>query len=481
MSGFPFKSLQDWLDHLSANNDLVINENKVSTRGEIGAISRSICMNEAQAVVHTNVDGFPGWRVYSDGLTTRKRQAEALGLSADQHVLSAMTERMANAKPTDKKVTVDKSSAPCKQVILKGDDINLLDMPFPFTTEYESPPYITSGISFVRDPETGWTNSGIRRFQIKGERKLCILILPTQHEGMIFSKYLNKNERMPISIVVGADPLTYACTLFPAPPQYDEMDNWSLIAGQPLEMVKSETNEIMVPANAEMIIEGYVEPVEREFEGPFSEVIGYYSGTRYLPVIHVEAITMRKNPYLQYMYMGKSPSEGHRLMDLAYEIELYRQAKPIVPELTDVAVLSTHFLTGVISIDKEANKRTPGLAKKIGMAVKGMKAAHTIKNMFIVDDDISVQDIDDILWAMSVRFQPMNDITVIPLTGGFYLDPSEPSTAISGGGQGYTSLAFYDCTEKRAPYDEGYKRGVAVPAKKTEELVKKRWREYGFR
>lgn len=476
MGQFPFKSLRQWIDHLSATNQLVSNSQEVDLRGEIGAISRRICLTEGPAVLHSRVQGYPGWRIFSDGLTTRHRQAMALGLVSD-YPLAEITQRIATAQPVAKTRVEDENSAPCKEVKLKGNEVNLLDIPFPFTTEYEGPPYITAGISIVKDPDTGWQNAGIRRFQLKGPRKLSSLVLPMQHEGLIFSKYLAKRQPMPISIVIGADPLSYICTLFPAPPQVNELDYWSVIAGEPLAVVKSETSDLLIPATAEMVIEGYVDPEERIFEGPFSEFTGYYSGTRYLPVIHVEAITMRRDPIVQYMYMGKPPSEGHRLMDLGYEIELYRQIKPFAPEVVDVAVLSTHFFTGVVSIEREAHKKTPGLVKKVAMLIKGTKAGHTIKNLFVVEDDVNIRDINDVLWAFSVRFQAAKDITVIPLTQGLFLDPSEPWLGV---GQGYSSLAIFDCTEKPFPYDEGYKRGVAVPSRAVQELVARRWQEYGF-
>ncbi|SPD72416.1 conserved hypothetical protein [uncultured Desulfobacterium sp.] len=479
MAQYPFTSLRDWIEFLEDKDLLVRNNNEVDLNGEVGAISRRICATDSKAVIHNNVRGYPGWKIFSDGLTTRARQAMALGM-AEEGLLQNLEQKLVAAQKGMKPKLV--KTGPCKEVKIDGKDFDLTKLPVPFTGEFESPPYITAGISNVMDPDTGWQNTGIRRFQLKDKNKTCNLMLPLMHEGVIFSKWIEKNKPCPIAIVIGADPLYYLCSQMPAPDQADEQDYWGVFAGQPLEVVKCETSDIVVPANAEIVIEGLIDPEKRIFEGPFSEFPGFYSGCNYLPVVDIQVVTTRKDPYYQYLYMGAPPTEGHRMGDLMFEIELYRQTRVNVPELTDVGIMSSWSFTTAASIKKSARQKRPGLAKKAGMAMKFTQAGQIVKNLFIVDDDVDVHNIDEVLWAFCVKFQPGRDITVVTDTMGVNLDPSEQwmGGALGFNQPGHSSFAIYDCTEKMPPYDEGYKRGRALPPKEMMDKVLANWDKYGF-
>lgn len=473
MAPFPFFSLRDWIEFLQEGGQLVKNEEEVDLRGEVATISRMIARFGSEAVLHQRVKGYPGWQVFSDGLTTRQRQAWALGIQP-----KGMTQRVAqllSSQPVKPKIV---PTGPCKQVKLFGEDINLASIPVPYTGEWDIPPIITAGIAHTKDPQTGWQNLGIRRYQLKGKKKLSVIILPFMHEGMIFSKFLERHQPMPTAIVIGADPLYYLCSLMPAPPQVDEMDYWGQIAGKPFEAVKCETSDILVPATAEIVIEGVVDPEKRELEGPFSEMPGYYSGMRLCPVVEVKAVTMREDAIYQYMYTGVPPTEAHAIVEPMNELEIYRQVKKIVPELSDVAILSTWGLTTALSLDKQARMKKPGLVKRAAMAVKAVQPGAYIKNLFIFDNDIDIHNPAEVWWAMSVKFQASKDINVITDTVGIGIDPSEPWAGL---GFGHTDFAIFDCTEKPPPYDEGYKRGLALPSKEIFKKVEEKWKKYGFK
>jgi len=479
--GFPFRDLRQWMSKLEAAGDLVRNRTEVDIRGDVAVISRKIARTEGPAVLHENIMGYPGWRIFSDGITTRRRRLLALDIPSDtpsRQITRVTAAKISKGGSTKSKILED---GPCKEVKLFGEDIDLLGIPMAFSGSRESVPYLTAGISFVKDPETGWTNSGIRRFQLIGKDKLTDLVEPYQHEGVIFAKYLKQNKPMPIAIVVGTDPVALMCSTIPAPPQVDEMDYWSAFTGQPLEVVKCETNEILVPATAEMIIEGLIDPEVRALEGPFPEFSGYYSGYRMCPIVNIKAITMRKDPIYRYMYMALSPSEGHGLGNFVSEVELYRQLNALIPEVSDVAVLSSYSFTTAVSVDKKARLRAPGLQRKIGLAVKCVKAGVLVKNVLIVDDDVDVHNMHDLMWCMSVKFQPSRDITIVRDIPGALLDPSMLWVGHEGKRSGHISYAVFDCTEKPAPYDEGYKRGLATPPPEFLDIVEKKWSQYGFK
>jgi UbiD family decarboxylase len=473
MPEFPFKSLRDWIDFLRERGQVVENNKEVDLQGEIAAISRKIALTGGPAVLHNNIKGYPGWRIFSDGLTTRQRTAWALGLS-EERIISALAQKLAQP---ERKRPVVVEDGPCKELKFFGNDINLAKLPIPFTGEYDNPPFMTSGNSNIRSPETGWQNTGIRRFQLQGKDRLSNLVLPFQHEGIIFSEYIKKGKPAPVAIVVGGDPLYTLIGMIPAPDQVDEMDTWGTFAGEPLDVVKCETSDVLVPATAELIIEGEMDPKERILEGPFSEFTGFYSGLRYMPIIHVKCVTMRKDCIYQNMYMGVPVSEAHNAGHMMTEVAILRELRQLVPEVTEYAVLSSWGMMSVISEDKKARAKKPGLVKKVALATKAIKASTWVKNVIVVDDDIDPHNVQEVLWCMSVKFQGQKDILVIPDFPGTMLDPSEPYL---GKGPGITSYTVFDCTEKPPPYDEAYKRGVAQPHEKFRRMVDEKWALYGF-
>lgn len=475
MPKFPFKSLRDWIDFLKDQGELVENNEEVDLQGEVAAISRKIALTGGPAVLHNNIKGYPGWRLFSDGLATRKRTALALGMREGELVTKLIEKLKGGKLEKVKPIVVD--HGPCKELRFFEGELDLSKVPVAFTAEYDSPPFITAGISNVRDPDTGWMNTGIRRFQLKGKDRLNNLILPFQHEGIIFSKYMKKGQLAPIAIVVGADPIYYLISQMPAPEQVDEVDNWGGFAGCPLEVVKCETSDLVVPATAEIIIEGEILPDERSLEGPFSEFTGFYSGLRKLPIIRVTCITMRKDPIYQNMYITVPTSEPHCGLGLMLEIELLSQLKALIPEVADVASTASGALTTVIAVNKAARTRNPGLVKKVSLAVKAVQAGTWVKNVIIVDDDTDPHNIDEVIWCLSVKFQGQKDILVIPDMPGTFLDPSEPYL---GKGPGTSSYTVFDCTEKPAPYNEAYKRGLGQPDEKYRKMVEEKWTKYGF-
>jgi UbiD family decarboxylase len=473
MPEFPFRSLRDWIDFLKEKGQLVENDQEVDLNGEVAAISRKIALTGGPAVLHHNIKGFPGWRIFSDGLTTRQRTAWALGLP-EEGIIGNLARKLGQL---DRKKPAVVEGGPCKELKFIGDDIDLAKLPIPFTGEYDNPPFMTAGNSNIRSPETGWQNTGIRRFQIHGKDRLSNLVLPFQHEGIIFSEYIKRGEPAPVAVVVGGDPLYTLVGMIPAPDQVDEMETWGAFAGEPLEVVKCETSDVLVPATAELVIEGEMDPKERILEGPFSEFTGFYSGLRYMPVIHVKCVTMRKDCIYQNMYMGVPTSEAHNAGHMMTEVAILRDLKQLVPEVTDYAVLSSWGMMSAISIDKKARAKKPGLVKKVALATKAIKASTFVKNVIIVDDDMDPHNVHDVLWCMSVKFQGQKDIMVIPDFPGTILDPSEPYL---GKGPGTTSYTVFDCTEKPPPYDEAYKRGVAQPTETFRKMVDEKWGQYGF-
>jgi len=268
--------------------------------------------------------------------------------------------------------------------------------------------------------------------------------------------------------------------MMPAPVQVDEWDFWGGLTGEPLQVVKAETSDLLVPANAEIVIEGEWDPVERALEGPMAELPGFSTAFRNALSMKVKAITMRKNPVYQHFAVGKGPTEAHQALFETLVSEVYFASKQLCPPIKDVAMVS--MFTVAVSIDKAAKKMLPGLARMAAMAVRATKTGPLAKNIIVIDDDLDPHSTDDVLWALSVYFQGVKDITVIPHMPGVAVDPSTRWASSASGldDERLSSFTILDCTEPPAPYDEGYKRGIARPDPKIAKMVDEKWQKYGF-
>ena len=447
--------LRQWLALLARQGQLHVNRDPVSLRNDIAYVSQQVAARSGPAVLHESIVDYPGWRVVHDGLTTSARMALALGLGTDQYARHVF-DVVANDRRVAPEIV---DHAPFMDVVMDRD-VDLTALPVPTTSAYENPPYITAGISHVRTPDGRWQNIAIRRYQLQGPDTLTVLAMrAAQHEGQILGEWFAQGKPAPVSIVIGADPLYYLCAQMPAPTGVSEYEYWGALTGRPLQMTRSRRfPELLLPASAEIVIEGYYHPTERILEGPFSEFPGFHSGLFYLPRLDVVSVSMRRDAIYQYMYMGREPTEGHNLDHLVYAANMYAQLRTDVPEIRDVAVLGTEGFTTVIAISKAHNR--PGLVRQLAMAVRGSRAGRLIKNLFVVDDDLDPRNIDDVIWALSVRFQGSRDLFVVDGLPGCFLDPSEQSTE---GGVGQTSFTVFDLTEPLAPHNDGYQRGLAIP------------------
>jgi len=453
--GFPFISLRDWIDHLGSQGLLAENDQRMRLRNDISALSKQIADKGGPAVLHTDVEGHPGWRLLHDSLTDKHKQAIALGID-DKSFVREFAHKLAQG-PGMPPVVVDK--APCQEEIFTGDAIDLTMLPLPMTTEFENPPYITSGIQLEKDPASPWVNMAIRRMHLKSPNSFCGLYSPLTHGGIIYKRYMEQGKEMPASVVIGVDPVYFMLSQLPAGPGESEASYWSTITGEPLQVVKCLTNDLYVPAHAEIVIEGKIDLTTRVFEGPFSEFPGYFSGCYRLPLFRATAVTMRTDPIYYYLYQGREPGEGHQISRSMREATTFSVVQKAVPELADVAVLSSGSFTTAMAIRKGSNR--PGLVRHLAEVAKGHHLGRLIKNLFVCEDDLDIHNSTEIMWALSSRFQGERDILLINDQPGCYLDPSAPS--LGRGQSTKTACYIFDCTEALPPYDEPYTRGTAIP------------------
>ncbi len=342
------------------------------------------------------------------------RKLMALALDCKQENLAArFTERQ--GKPL---APVEVSNAPVHESVKLGDDIDLTQVPLLTHYDVNAAPYITAGIVVAADPETGVRNTSYNRLMMAGQRELRIFMAVGRHLWTLHNKLERRGEALPIAIVVGVHPL-FSLGAQAFTPSTD--DEYAVIGGmmnEPLRVVQAKTVPILVPADAEMVIEGKILPGVRREEGPFGEFTGHAVSKDHRPVIDVTAITHRKNYLFQDVHAGYTE---HKLMGaVPREAALIKAVRQTVPTVKNVCmpVSGNCRFHAYISI----LKRAPGQAKNAICAA--FASDMLLKHVIIVDEDIDVFDEEQVLWAVSNRFQADRGLVIIPNAQGSELDPS---------------------------------------------------------
>jgi len=472
MIEFPYLSMREWIEYLEEKKQLSHVKAEVDLRGEVSALARRLNVlgaagKNAPALLLENVKGYPGWRICTNTFATHERISWALGADPE-NFLADVTPRLDQRVPP-----MEVSTGPCKDVIIKEKDVDLLKLPIPFVGLSEGTPSLTAAMSNKRDIETGWENIAIRRLGLKGKNVLSEFINPGQQDFQIWAKYRDRNIPMPVAYVIAPDPASYIISQTKQPLGVCEYDLVGAFTGSPLEVVKCETSEIRVPANAEIIIEGEIPPHEREMDGPFPEHVGYYSPIADVARVHVKCITMRKDPIFYFLDMGMPPTEGHNIGNTMLAMSTYRE---LVKEFPGILDCYAHSWVGpmVIRVKKDIAKNWANFAVQVAALAK-FKCIFYLKVVIVVDEDVeNIRDYFQVWNAIMSKFQASKDVTIIPRTVATVLDASEPWA----GQWGWQDFMVLDCTEPPAPYDEGFKRGVAQPPMEFIEKVKRDWNSY---
>ncbi|TDA65513.1 MAG: UbiD family decarboxylase [Clostridia bacterium] len=452
---FPFRSMRDWLEYLDDHNDLVRVDTEVSTVEDIAAFDyHSVRTPGNPCFLFENVKGYPGWRIASNVHYGRRRQAAILGIDDVSHLAREVGLRL------DKRVSpMEVSTGPCKEVKIFGDDIDLTRIPFCIGGEYEGTPNLTAGLSNKMDPDTGWQNIAIRREGIAGPRTFSEQLVQAQQDFQIWAKYQMRGEKMPVAYAIGVDPLSYMISQTKMPPGVCEYDLWGAFTGQPLEVVKCETSDLLVPAQAEIVIEAEIDPLAEELDGPFPEFAGYYVPLTWTARAEVKCITMRRDPIFYYMAMGLAPNEG---LDMAIPMQagtLYNVLSKQLPGIINVHE-QAHAIY-IVQVQKAISKTIPQFAQLVGQAVK--VAIPYACATLVVDDDFGedLENYFELVNYMYNHFVATKDLVVIPGALGSTCNAAE----FYAGGIGRYDYYVMDLTEKMPPWDEGYKRGKAIPGK----------------
>ncbi|MGB4198804.1 MAG: UbiD family decarboxylase, partial [Tepidanaerobacteraceae bacterium] len=366
-----------------------------------------------------NLYGEPsGFEVVTNVFAHRKNCALALDLSKDQWRMETSLEYARRAMDLIKPVVVDKSEAPCKEVIMTGDEVDLYKLPVQTHHEMDGMPYLPDAV-VAADPDTGIYNSSHHRMIIAGKDESRIWMSP-RHLWNYFVRAEERGEPLPIAHVLGHHPGFFLGSESILPITTDEYEVIGGILQEPLRLVPSETygERLMVPADAEIVIEGEILPNCRAPEGPFGEFTGYYGPQRWSPVVKIKAITHRKNPIFLNILCGHP--DTWLLGGIAKEACLYEELRRVCPGVTAVHLPTTGTCRfhAYVAIKQRFN----GEAKVAGIAT--IPHHDIVKHIVVVDDDIDPFDEKQVLWAIATRVQADKDVTIIPNCRGGLLDPS---------------------------------------------------------
>jgi UbiD family decarboxylase len=403
--------LRRFLEELAAAGEVEIREQPAELADIAGVLTgnaKAVWFKKAgpeQAELVGNVDA------------DRGRLARAFGVAPDK-LVHELTRRIEGKGEI---VEVPRASAPVQQVVVTGDDIDVTSLPVHLQHGQDGGPYISASVDFAIDAQTGMTNSGLRRLMLRGKRETGVDLNAPSDLRAIYIAAQARGEKLPVSFVVGSHPIDHvAATMRVAG---DELELVAKLRDAPLPVVKCVTNDIRVPADAEFVIEGYLD--ERgyvEDEGPYGEYLGYYGGVKLNPVFHVTAITRRKDAIFQTLTISGrrlDRTETSQLETLRTEFNVWRALKTVVRE--PVAVYAPVSAGGQPHVRVSLRQRFPGEAKS---AIHTVLGCTSVKHMFVVDPDIDIFSDEQMEWALGTRFQGDRDLIVMSGMRASPLDPS---------------------------------------------------------
>ncbi|MBM3486220.1 MAG: UbiD family decarboxylase [Alphaproteobacteria bacterium] len=415
----PDQSIRPLLQNLEQQGELVRVSKEVDPEQNMSAVEWKNYAENGKSTLFTTIKGHAGWQACSQILADRRKWS--IGLGIDEHdLLPEMSRRVKNPiKP----VMVDKAKAPCKEVILKGEAASLYDLPAMIVSEHDGGRFIASGMGWIKDPDTGISNISIHRQHIMAKDKTGFLMLPRQARR-IYDKFCKINKPMPVAMVVGAHPAIWFGSAYTTGFGIDEMDVSGGLLGEAVRMVKCETIDVEVPAEAELIIEGEVLPNHTEPEGPFGEVPGTYAEAGISEIFKVKAITRRKDPVFYAIHCGFPATDTQATTGLGIEIATWDHLRNVEGgmEILDIRSLT---VSGLMAIVIKLRPRVEGQAKTALMAALSGPYLHP-KLAIAVDDDIDASDLRQVMWSMTTRVHAEKDVVLIPNTRVFALDNISP-------------------------------------------------------
>ena len=425
-----FKDLREYIEFLKSNDDLVVIDELVDQDLEITEITDRVVKSGGPALFFPNIknNDLPllinifgtkermCWALGVDNLDDLGDKVEqVLGMVSQPPTglidkIQALSKIVGVAKSQPKVISSKTRNVPCQEVVISGKEVDLNMFPVMKCWPDDAGRFITLPLVVTKDPETGIRNVGTYRMQIF-DKNTTGMHWQTHKVGAQHYQDSNQigKQKLEAAVVIGSDPITTWAGSLPVPPSIDEFIVAGFLRGKPVDLVKCKTVDIEVPANSEIILEGYLNLGELRMEGPFGDHTGYYSGADEYPVFHVTAITHRQNPIYLSTMVGIPPTEDY-FMGLASTRLLLPALKMILPEIVDISMPAEGIFHNLLIVS--IKKSYVGHAKKVMNAIWGLGLLMLTKTIVVVDSNVDVGDYSQVGWRVLSNIDPEKDILI---------------------------------------------------------------------
>jgi 4-hydroxy-3-polyprenylbenzoate decarboxylase len=478
----PFESLDEYVEALEQVGQLKRVKAKVSANLEVAEIMRRLMYSGGPALLFENVEG-SSMQILGNAFGSMKRLEIALETKDFGEIGRRITELTKIKMPSgmlNKLKMLPKLSeiseygpkyvdnGPVTEIV-EIDKPSLNSLPVLKSFPGDAGRFITFGLTVTNHPETEIRNFGVYRIQIIDDRH-AIMHWQTHKRGAQHYKMMKEQgKKIEVAIVIGADPATVFSAVAPIPEGMDKYLFSGMTRKRGVKLVKCRTVDLDVPASAEIVLEGYVDPNDLKMEGPFGDHTGYYTPAESFPTFTLTGMMTRSNPIYLTTVVGKPILEDAYIGKV-----IERSFLPLIqmfqPEVVEFSMPAAGWFQGLAIIS--IKKQYPGQAKKVMMGLWGMGQLALTKMFIVVDSDVNVHDIGDVIWAVTTRTDPARDTIIINNTPTDTLDPASPLVNLG-------SKLGIDATTKWK--EEGYMREIqqlAVVDEETKALVDKKWHEY---
>lgn len=443
-----YQDFRDFLNTLKKEGQLLEVQEEVKPEPDLGAAARAAnnLGDKSPALLFNNIYGYNNAQIALNVIGSWPNHALMLGLPKDTPVKEQFFEFARRYDQFPVKVQREET-APFHENEITEDDI----LPLFRINQGDGGFYLDKACVISRDVEDpehfGKQNVGIYRLQVKGKDRLGIQPVPQHDIAIHLRQAEERGENLPVTIALGCEPVITTAASTPLLYDQSEYEMAGALQGEPYKIVKSKLSDLDIPWGAEVVLEGEILAGEREYEGPFGEFTGHYSGGRSMPIIKIKRVYHRNNPIFEHLYLGMPWTEVDYMVGINTCVPLYQQLKEAYPnEIVAVNAMYTHGLIAIVS----TKSRYGGFAKAVGM--RALTTPHGLgycKMVIVVDEDVDPFNLPQVMWALSTKMHPKHDAVIIPDLSVLALDPgSEPA--------GITHKMILDATTPVAPETRGH-------------------------
>lgn len=447
-----YQDFREFLAALEKEGQLLTVNEEVKPEPDLGAAARAASNlgDKSLALLFNNIYGYNNAQIAMNVIGSWPNHAMMLGLPKDTPVKEQFFEFAKRYEQFPMEVKREETAPFHENEIT--EDINLFDiLPLFRINQGDGGYYLDKACVISRDLEDpdnfGKQNVGIYRMQVKGKDRLGIQPVPQHDIAIHLRQAEERGINLPVTIALGCEPVITTAASTPLLYDQSEYEMAGAIQGEPYRIVKSKLSDLDIPWGAEVVLEGEIIAGEREYEGPFGEFTGHYSGGRSMPIIKINRVYHRNNPIFEHLYLGMPWTECDYMIGINTCVPLYQQLKEAYPnEIVAVNAMYTHGLIAIVS----TKNRYGGFAKAVGM--RALTTPHGLgycKMVIVVDEDVDPFNLPQVMWALSTKMHPKHDAVIIPDLSVLPLDPgSNPS--------GITHKMILDATTPVAPETRGH-------------------------